>query len=192
MSLYSQRRSRGSGGGGGGGWRLAKVSCGRRTRVRIDSTEGAIGASLHSFGLFQEARALMPMLHRWSVTGSPFHSAAASIKRRAVGGLGWICPQRKKTCRRGARVSALASSENYLCGLLLAATRTPCSQSCPCPMGANAGSAGDVDSFAQLLELALFSLPFSTSPLPSDHPARSGGFSGRQRLRPSAQFANQD
>ena len=87
------------------------------------STKGAaVGASLHSFGLFQDARARMPMLHRWSVTGSPFHSAAAPIKRRAVGGLGWICPQRKKNFRRAARGSALASSENYLCGLLLAAT----------------------------------------------------------------------
>ena len=45
-------------------------------------------------------------------------------------------------------------------------------------MGANAGSAGDVDSFAQLLELALFSLPFSTSPLPSDHQQGAVDFQG--------------
>ena len=85
-------------------------------------------------------------------------------------------------------VSALASFESSLCGLLLAATRTPRSQSCPCPMGANAGSAGDVDSFAQLLELASFSLPFSIPSFPATT-SRERWISERQRfgLLPNSQ-----
>ena len=143
------------------------------------STKGAaVGASLHSFGLFQDARARMPMLHRWSVTGSPSHSAAAPIKRRAVGGLGWICPHRKKNFRRAARGSALASSANYLCGLLLAATLVH--------LAANRARV----RWARMLGLPVMwivllsslSLLFSPSPsllpLPSDHQQGAVDFQG--------------